>query len=459
MEYTLYELTWLFFVYSLAGWCVSVASAAVRRRTFVNTGVLNLPLCPIYGVTAVIFSIFLIELKGRFFFLFLGGMILTSVVTVLTGVVLQRIFRRKWWDFKRFRLQEDGYVTVPILILSGGYAVFVLWLGNPLILRLAGLIPYGLGNMIQIVLAALLAVDLFGVLTVVWKWRIQIRQLDEMTENMQQISLTFGNAITRRVRGRLEKSFPNIQTEKILEDGIIQEKDEKKCFAEGCCFYKLVWLFFIGSFLGDLVETVFCRVTMGWWMSRSSVVYGPFSIVWGLGCMLLTGMLYKYKDKADRYIFLYGTLLGGAYEYLCSVFTELVFGTVFWDYSAIPFNLGGRVNLLYCFFWGIVAIIWLKGIYPYLSALIQKIPVRTGPVLTWIMIVFMTVNMAVSSLALVRYSVRYTGEPAQTELGMFLDEQFPDERMERIYPKAKVVGKSGVQKERELRMEEKESES
>jgi Protein of unknown function (DUF1113). len=71
-------------------------------------------------------------------------------------------------------------------------------------------------------------------------------------------------------------------------------------------------------------------------MSRSSVVYGPFSIVWGLGCACLTAFLYKYKDKSDRYIFLYGTVLGGAYEYICSVFTELVFGTVFWDYSKIP---------------------------------------------------------------------------------------------------------------------------
>lgn len=59
--------------------------------------------------------------------------------------------------------------------------------------------------------------------------------------------------------------------------------------------------------------------------------------------------LYKYKDKGDRFLFLTGTLLGGAYEYFCSVFTELVFGKVFWDYSKIPFNLGGRINLLYCF--------------------------------------------------------------------------------------------------------------
>lgn len=91
----------------------------------------------------------------------------------------------------------------------------------------------------------------------------------------------------------------------------------------------------IGAFLGDITETIFCRVTAGVWMSRSSVVWGPFSIVWGLAIALVTALLYKYKDKGDRFLFLTGTLLGGAYEYFCSVFTELVFGKVFWDYSKI----------------------------------------------------------------------------------------------------------------------------
>ena len=88
------------------------------------------------------------------------------------------------------------------------------------------------------------------------------------------------------------------------------------------------------------------------WMSRSSVVSESFSIVWGLAIALVTALLYKYKDRSDSFLFGMGTFLGGAYEYLCSVFTELVFGKVFWDYSAIPFNLGGRINLLYCFFLG-----------------------------------------------------------------------------------------------------------
>ena len=102
-------------------------------------------------------------------------------------------------------------------------------------------------------------------------------------------------------------------------------------------------------------------------MSRSSLVWGPFSIVWGLAIALVTVMLYRYKDRSSMFLFLTGTVLGGAYEYLCSVLTEIMFGTVFWDYSKIPFNLGGRINLLYCFFWGFAAVIWFKALYPKFS--------------------------------------------------------------------------------------------
>ena len=211
-------------------------------------------------------------------------------------------------------------------------------------------------------------------------------------------------------------------------------------FAAGCSFYKLACLFFIGAFLGDIIETIFCRLTAGVWMSRSSVVYGPFSIVWGFGAVLLTAILYRYRDRSDSFVFLFGTVLGGAYEYICSVLSELVFGTVFWDYSHLPFNLGGRINLLYCFFWGIAAVVWLKLCYPRLSKLIEKLPMRVGKILTWVLIVFMAINMLISALALGRYTQRNTTpDPEPTALGQLLDQRFPDERMERIYPNAIIV--------------------
>ena len=171
-------------------------------------------------------------------------------------------------------------------------------------------------------------------------------------------------------------------------------------------------------------------------MRRSSVVWGPFSIVWGLAIAMVTQLLYRYKDKPASWLFVMGTLLGGAYEYLCSVFTEVVFGAVFWDYSAIPFNLGGRINLLYCFFWGFAAIAWFKVLFPPISACIEKLPPRGGRVLTWALCIFMAADIAVSSAALVRYNDRLNGVPASNSVEVYLDEHYGNDRMYQVYPKA-----------------------
>lgn len=441
MSYTLYELLWLFIVYSFLGWCAGVCVAAVRRKRFINTGVLNLPFCPVYGASAAAFSLFLIELKHKPLFLFIGGVVIGAFITVVTGLMLERIFKRKWWDYSKYRIGFKGYITAPLLLIYGAAAVFVLWVGNPLLLKVGSLIPKSIGKIALFVICGLLALDLICALAVVWEWRRHIKWMSDVSDNMQDVSDWFGNAISSAVKKRLVRAYPNIETKKILAAKSEEKKEpeKEKRFAEGCGFYKLVWLFLIGALLGDLIETVFCRFSLGWWMSRSSVVYGPFSIVWGLACAILTAMMYKYKDRSDRYLFFYGTIVGGTYEYMCSVVTEILFGTVFWDYSSIPFNLGGRINLLFCFFWGIVAVVWVKFIYPFLSWFIERIPKKTGPILTWILIVLMVYNMALSALALGRYSDRQRGVEAKNEVEEILDERFPDERMERIYPKAKIV--------------------
>ena len=247
----------------------------------------------------------------------------------------------------------------------------------------------------------------------------------------------------------MTKAYPNIQLGEILE--ALKPKEKATVFAQGCSFYKLVWMFVIGAVAGVAIETVFCRFSMGEWMSRSSFVWGPFSIVWGFGCSFLTALLYRYRDRSDRYIFVYGTVLGGFYEYACSVISERVFGTVFWDYSKIPFNLGGRINLLYCFFWGIAAVVWIKILYPRFSAWIEKIPMKPGKIITWLVLIFLLVDMVMSGLALYRYTDRLTDPKPDNALEAFLDEHFDDERLEKLYPNAKVTGEDGTwQKMNEL---------
>lgn len=441
MVVSFYELCWLYFIYSFLGWCGEVCVAAVRKKKFINRGFVSSPLCPIYGTGAAAFTVFLPELKGNLFFLFLGGVILASFIEFATGALMEKVFHKKWWDYSEMRFNFEGYICLQYSLLWGVFAVLLIYFVNPFFVSVVRLLPGTVGVILLWVLGALLLLDTIGTTLAIWGMLKRMEQLSQLTESMVQVSKILENAITERITRRMEKAFPALNTTKLMEQPLVKEKSE--VFAKGCSFYKLVSLFFIGAFLGDITETIFCLITTGRLMSRSSVVYGPFSIVWGLGCALLTAILYRIKNKSDSYIFAAGTLLGGAYEYVCSVFTELLFGTVFWDYSGFRFNLGGRINLLYCFFWGIAAVVWMKLLYPKLSVWIEKLPVRLGKILCNVLIVFMIFDSLLSAAALARYEERQKGQAVGTEnvsgLDEFLDAHFDNERMEKIYPNAKIV--------------------
>ncbi len=439
MVFTFYEVCWFFFLYSFMGWCGEVCLAAVYKRKFINRGFVSSPFCPIYGTGAVAFTVFLPELKGNLFFLFLGGVILASFIEFVTGALLEKVFHRKWWDYSDIRFNFEGYICLRYSALWGVFAVLLIYFVNPFLASLLSLFPHFLGVILLWGLIVLLVMDTVGTALAVLGMQKRMGQLSQWTEGMVQLSGILENAITRRVARRMEKAFPALDVGSLGQQARGGEKAE--VFAQGCSFYKLACLFFIGAFLGDITETIFCLATTGRLMSRSSVVYGPFSIVWGLGCTLLTAVLYRIKNKSDSYIFAVGTFLGGAYEYVCSVFTELVFGAVFWDYSGFRFNLGGRINLLYCFFWGIAAVVWMKVLYPKLSGWIERLPIKQGKLLCNVMMVFMAFNCLISAMALARYEERQTGYGEGQVSGWeeFLDSHFDDGRMERIYPNAKIV--------------------
>ena len=433
-SYHVYQLLWIFFVYSFIGWCGEAAMAAVRRHKFVNRGFVSGPLCPVYGAGAAAVAVFLPELHDRLFFLFLGGMIVTTFVEYLTGRLLELIFHRKWWDYSDEKFNLDGYVCLKNSAIWGLCSVLMICFFDPLLCRLIDLIPRLAGNILLWILGVLFVIDAVGSGVAVLGLKKKQSRITQITEELHKTSKLLENALTTRIQRRMVSAFPNIEG---TEGAGVKTKEER--FARGCGFFKLASLFILGAFLGDIVETVFCLVTTGRLMSRSSLVFGPFSIVWGLACALLTWILYRYRDKSDRYIFVFGTVLGGAYEYVCSVFTEMAFGTVFWDYSEIPFNLGGRINLLYCFFWGIAAVVWMKGVYPFLSRWIEKLPARMGKVVCSVLLVLLAADMLVSALALARYSERQAGKAEQTAVGQALDEFFPDGFIEKRYENLKLT--------------------
>lgn len=429
MDHTFYDVAVLFFAYSFLAWIAETAVATVRLKDFRNRGFASGPFCFIYGFTGVNLTVFLQELKYDALFLFLGSMVVATAVEWFAGKMLEQMKRKKWWDYAGKRWNFDGYICLQYSVLWGVLGLLAVRYGNGVILGIYHSIPAVVGKTLIWGLMAVGIIDFMGSFMSVYHIEEKLPRLLGWNHTLQRWTFRLAMNISGHIEKRIGRSYPSILVER--DDSKDHEKNGEKCG-----FVQVFWLFVIGAFAGDIVETLFCRITSGVWMSRSSLVWGDFSVVWGLAIALVTVLLYKDRDKQEQYIFWVGVFLGGAYEYICSVFTEIVFGKVFWDYSAMPFNLGGRINLLYCFFWGIAAVVWIKGLYPRVVRVIDAVLKRTRWVLTSALMVFMILNICVSVLALVRYDTRADKKAAVHGWERLMDAHFDDARMERIYPNA-----------------------
>ena len=300
------HILWLFLCFSVLGWVLETTLAAIRTRRYVDRSVLFGPWCIIYGVAGVLIAVGLRELRSDLLFLFLGSAVLATVVEWLAGHLLENVSHTRWWDYSNRRWNLDGYICLSASALWGLLGVVMVKWGNPLLTWLYDLIPAPARQIVLWVLVGVVAVDgLASVLTLAGVVH-KLPALENTSRTLNAVSARMGGWILSRTERRIQKAYP--------QASFVHKKREKATvFAAGCSFSKLFLLFFIGAFLGDIVETIFCRVTAGVWMSRSSVVWGPFSLVWGLALALATLLLYRYKDKPASFLFVAGTVLGGGY--------------------------------------------------------------------------------------------------------------------------------------------------
>lgn len=408
MQYNGSQQMLFFLLYGFLAWAAEAVYFAIKERRFVNRGLLTLPIDVEMGIVYAIIAVVLPTMGRNYFGMYLLTLAILVIVRAVLGFFHSRVIRRASWLASPTPTKRG--LLLNMATAAGILIVYLLV--QPLFIVLAALIPTGVLFVVRIVAWVLIILDYAIVLLAVHKGQTSFEKARERGRTDE-----LSDAIARFVWNRLERAYPGISDEATRGEVV---------FAKGMSLDKLVWVFLISALLGDIIETFYCRFVGGTWMSRSSVIYGPFSFVWGIGAVVLTVCLMRFKDKEDRWVLLAGGILGGAFEYMCSVFTEIVFGKVFWDYSHMPLNIGGRTNVLFMFFWGILGLVWVKIAYPPLDRLIEKFPPVAAKVATWLIVVLMVFNGVFTMLVMNRYNTRQTRPQPANVLEQFIDETYDD---------------------------------
>ncbi len=221
----MYEYGWYFFLYAFFGWCGEVVFAAVKTGRFVNRGFLYGPVCPIYGfgVTAVV--VVLAPVADKLGWLYLGSVVLTSAIELVTGWLMEKLFAQKWWDYSSMPFNIGGYVCLAFSLAWGIFCVLIVRVIHPLVAGLVAWIPHGIGVVLLGLFGAVILFDLGMTLRSVAHFNRSLGRLDELAKRLEQLSCRLGEEMSGGAIALREKAEP-LEEELLKKRAEIQNRSE-----------------------------------------------------------------------------------------------------------------------------------------------------------------------------------------------------------------------------------------
>lgn len=220
----------------------------------------------------------------------------------------------------------------------------------------------------------------------------------EPTEEISKKAEVVLEEVKEKVENAREAGKQVLQEKFVIEEPVVK-----------ITFKRLLAYFIIYSFLGFIVETIFGILTKGVLESRQSCLFGPFCCIYGVGAALMIPGLQKFK-KSNWEIFIAGAIEGSMVEYALSWIGEIFFKIKWWDYSNMPFNINGRITLVFTIFWGLLSLGLIRFINPYIEKMINKLSKKWYNILTFGFTAFLLADLLITAFGLKVFYTRLMKE-------------------------------------------------
>ena len=121
----LYHIVNWFYIYSFLGWLWESSYVSVKEKKLVNRGFVAGPVCTIYGFGAVIVYLSLKPISGNILLLYLGGVIVPTILEYVTAVLMENLFHTSWWDYSKNKYNFQGRICLGASLGWGALSVIL----------------------------------------------------------------------------------------------------------------------------------------------------------------------------------------------------------------------------------------------------------------------------------------------------------------------------------------------
>lgn len=158
--YNFYYLFYIFTLYGVFGWIYESCLVSIKKKTLINRGFLTGPIIPIYGCGALLVYIAFWNDRNNLLFVFLGGVVLATLLEYITSLVMEMIFHTRWWDYSNLPLNLKGRVCLPVSLFWGLLAILMLHILQVGINGMIAMIPRRAGEIMGYIIIPVFAVDM-----------------------------------------------------------------------------------------------------------------------------------------------------------------------------------------------------------------------------------------------------------------------------------------------------------
>lgn len=187
MAYSLGDWVLLFYIYCFIGWCFETTFVSICKRRFVNRGFLFGPMLPIYGFGALTILVSTMPFRAHWWLVGLAGMAAATLLEYVTGVVMEALFKVRYWDYSHKRFNFQGHICLTSSLAWGGMSVLLVYYVNQPVEKLIAMIDPQICQIILFAVTVLFTVDLTHAVTTAIDLKKLLARVDVMREEVRKL--------------------------------------------------------------------------------------------------------------------------------------------------------------------------------------------------------------------------------------------------------------------------------
>ncbi len=226
MQYTVTQWVFFFYFYCFFGWCFESAYVSIKTRRLTNRGFMRGPFLPLYGSGAIMMLVVSMPFRENLVLTFLAGCVGATVLEYVTGVVMEALFKVRYWDYSNQKFQFQGRICLKSTLAWGGLTILMTSVVHAYVERVVLSVPGQILTAVTFLLTAWIfadfalsfkaAMDLRDVLV---KLEEAKAELGRLQKRMDVIVALTADDLEQKV-----KEYKEILGSGELEPGVIREK-------------------------------------------------------------------------------------------------------------------------------------------------------------------------------------------------------------------------------------------